>query len=120
MAKITAIVNDLIFMSRIRSAAETVGTTVEFIQNKNQLDHFLDDCELLLVDLENDFMEPVIMIEGLKKNPTTASIKTVGYFSHTNTPLKARALSAGCNEVLSRFEFNSNLKEILQTHLSKL
>jgi CheY-like chemotaxis protein len=115
MAKIVAIVNDLIFMTKIRNAAEHFGLTVGFAGNENQIEHFLKNCKLVIIDLENDFLDSVDLIERLKKDPATASIKTIGYFSHINTPLKADAFSAGCNEILSRFEFNSNLKEILQS-----
>ncbi len=118
MAKIVAIVNDLIFMTKIRNTAEHFGLTVGFVGNKDQIEHLLKDCKLVIIDLENDFLDSMDLIEYLKKNPISASIKTIGYLSHLNTPLKSNAFLAGCNEVISRFEFNSNLKEILQASCS--
>ncbi|HUI31051.1 MAG TPA: hypothetical protein VLX91_12625 [Candidatus Acidoferrales bacterium] len=114
MPKIAAIVNDLNFMTKIRNAAEIVGLTVGFVGNRDQLDHYLKGCDLVIIDLENDFIDPVDLIERIRSNEARASIKLIGYVSHVNTPLKSQAIAAGCNEVLSRFEFNSNLREILQ------
>jgi CheY-like chemotaxis protein len=114
MPQITAIVNDLNFMTRIRNTAESFGLTVGFVGSKDQIDYYLKDCDLLIIDLENDFIEPVELIERIKCSKATASIKLIGYVSHVNTPLKTHASAAGCDEVLSRFEFNSNLKEIMQ------
>lgn len=114
MAKITAIVNDLIFMTKIRNTAETFGLPVGFVGNAEQIDYYLKDCEVVLIDLENDFVDSVDLIERVKANPATSSIKLIAYLSHVKKPLRLQALAAGCDEVLSRFEFNSNLREILQ------
>ncbi len=114
MAKVTAIVNDLIFMTKIRNTAEYFGLSVAFVGSEGQIDHYLTGCELIIIDLENDFVDSLNLIERLKQNPKTTSIKTIGYMSHVNTPLRAQAIAAGCDGVLSRFEFNSNVREILQ------
>ncbi len=114
MAKITAIVNDLIFMTKIRNTAEFFGLTVAFVGIKEQVDHYMEDCELVLIDLENDFIESVDLIERIKSSKKKAPVKFIGYLSHVNTPLKAEAIAAGCDVVMSRFEFNSNIREILQ------
>lgn len=114
MPKITAIVNDLIFMTKIRNTAEYFGLPVAFVGTEAQVDHYLKDCGLVLIDLENDLVDSLSLIERLKNNPDTSSIKLIAYMSHVNTPLRAKALAAGCDEVLSRFEFNSNVREILQ------
>ncbi len=117
MAKIAAIVNDLISMTRIRNTAENVGLHVGFVGTVEQIDHYLKDCEVVLIDLENDLVDPVDLIERVKTNPATSSIRLIAYLSHVDKPLRLQALAAGCDKVLSRFEFNSNLKEILQASL---
>lgn len=115
MADITAIVNDLSFMTKIRNTAEYFGLTAGFVGTEGQIDRYAKDSDLILIDLESDFIDPINIIERLKANPETASTRLIAYLSHTNSPLKAQALAAGCDEVLSRFEFNSNLREILQS-----
>ncbi len=115
MPKIAAIVNDLNFMTKIRSAAEFFGLNVGFVGSKEQLEHYLKDSDLIFIDLENDLVEPIELITRIKSNHMMQKIKLIGYFSHVNAPLKSQAVDAGCDEVLSRFEFNSNIKEILQT-----
>ncbi|HEY9165488.1 MAG TPA: hypothetical protein VIS48_04950 [Candidatus Kryptonia bacterium] len=115
MAKVTAIVNDLIFMTKIRNTAEYFGLSVGFAGTDHQVQFYLKDCALVLIDLENEFLDSLGFVEGLKKNDSTSSIRVVAYLSHVNTPLKAQAIVAGCDEVLSRFEFNSSIREILQS-----
>ncbi len=114
MAKITAIVKDLVFMTKIRNTAEYFGLSVAFAGSEGEVDHYLKDCELILVDLENDFMDSLNLVERLKRDKGTSSIKLIGYLSHVNTPLRVQALTAGCDTVLSRFEFNSSIREIMQ------
>jgi len=114
MAKIAAIVNDLNFMTKIRNMANLFGLKVGFAGSKEEVNHYLKECDLIFIDLENDFIEPIELIERIKSNRETSKVKLIGYLSHVDAPLKAHAKAAGCDEVLSRFEFNSNLKEILQ------
>jgi len=115
MPKVTAIVNDLIFMTKIRNTAEYFGLSVAFAGTEEQVDRYVRDCELILIDLENQFIDSLNLIEKLKSDPATSSIKLIGYMSHLNTPLRARAIASGCDGVLSRFEFNSSVREILQS-----
>jgi len=113
MPKITAIVNDLNFMTKIRNAAEILDVKVGFVGSKEQLEHYLKDSDIIIIDLENDFIESVGLIERIKSDQRMQKMKLIGYISHVNAPLMSHAMEAGCDEVLSRFEFNSNLKEIL-------
>lgn len=114
MARVTAIVNDLFFMTRIRNAAEYFGLTVGFVSSENQIDHYVRDCQLILVDLDSDFLDPLNLVQRLKSNSETASIKLIGYLSRLNSHVRSQASEAGCDSVLSRPEFSSNLKEILR------
>ncbi len=115
MTKITAVVNDLSFMTKIRNTAEYFGISVGFVGGDDQIDRYAKDSELIVIDLESDFIDPVNTIERLKSNPQTSSTRTIAYITHLGSSLKAQALAAGCDEVLSRFEFNANLREILQS-----
>ncbi|MCL5268716.1 MAG: response regulator [Bacteroidetes bacterium] len=118
MVKITAVVNDLAFMTKIRNTAEYFGISVGFVGSEGQIDRYAKDSELIVIDLESDFIDPVNTIEKLKANPQTASTRLIAYISHVNSSVRAQALAAGCDEVLSRFEFSANLREILQSACS--
>jgi len=115
MPKVVAIVNDLMTMTRIRNAAEELGLQVAIVGNESQLDRYARDCELIILDLESDFLNPMDVVTRLKSSADTSKIRLVGFLSHTNNQVKEKALAVGCDDVLSRFEFNSSLKEILQT-----
>jgi PleD family two-component response regulator len=116
MAKITAVVNDLMFMSKIRSVAEQLELEVWFLGNETDMPNILKDCKLVVIDLENDFLDPISIVRRIKEEQANASIRTLGYVSHVNGPIKGEALAAGCDEVISRAEFNLNMKEILQSY----
>jgi CheY-like chemotaxis protein len=115
MPKIAAIVSDLNLMTRIRNAAEPIGLTVGFVGTRDQLDYYLKDYDLVIIDLENDFVEPIELIGKIRSDRSSKRVKVIGYLSRVNAPLRAQAAAAGCDDVLSRFEFRSNLREILRT-----
>ncbi len=115
MAEVTAVVNDLSFMTKIRNTAEYFGLSLGFLTNEKQVDLYLRDCRLFVIDLDCDLFDTFGLVKKVKGDSRTARIRLVAYLAHVNTPSSSRALAAGCDSVLSRLEFNSSLKEILRT-----
>jgi CheY-like chemotaxis protein len=115
MPKIAAIVSDLGLMTKIRNTAESFALTVGFVGSKDQLNYYLKDCDLVIIDLENDIADSVDLIRRIRADRSTTGVRTIGYLSNTNAPLRDQVLAAGCNEVLSRVEISSNLRDILRT-----
>lgn len=103
---------DLLFSSRVESAATKAGVQVKVFGN---LEEFIGEAkqtsaQVALVNL--DAAEgKLASLEGLSKN---ASCKVIGYYSHVNSRLAEEARRIGIGMVLSRGAFASKLEGILK------
>ena len=110
---VLAIVEDLFFRSKIETTAAQVGTPVCVIGAP----HPLPDppggsaWHLVIVDLNRSGNDSVEVIRLLRQALPT--IPMLGYCSHVEVDLQARALQAGCTLVLPRSAFVQRLPELL-------
>lgn len=116
--KIIAILDDLIFSSKIREAANPLGIDLEFIKSPNGLSQKIksEKPSLLIFDLNSKTHNPLQTIKDLKSSPELEDIPILGYLSHVQTELKEEAVKAGCNLVLPRSRFSRELREILMRY----
>jgi len=112
---ILALVDDLMFTSKIRAAAGGNGLSVLFARSKETaLAEMRKEAPTLVVlDLNNPRTDPIGTVEAMKADPKLAGIPTVGFVSHVQTDLIETARRAGVAEVLARSAFSAHLPEIL-------
>ena len=110
-------VDDLLFSSKIRTTGKQVGAELTFARTPAEiLEHARTSRpSMVIFDLNSAKVEPLETIAALKKDPATASIRTIGFVSHVHTELIAAARQAGADDVLARSTFAGNLAEILQS-----
>jgi len=113
---ILAIVDDLMFVSKIRTAAGQSGATVSFVRSSaGALDEMRKAApSLVILDLNNARTDPLGTVRAMKADPALASIPTVGYVSHVQADLIEAARQAGVGEVLARSAFSERLPAILE------
>jgi len=116
--KILAVVDDLLFTVKINDAAKRVGLDVEFLKSERDvLDKAADEKPLLIIlDLNNNSVEPLDLISKLKAHGDLKKISLIGYLSHVQGELKQKAHEAGANIVMARSAFSQNLQQILKRH----
>ena len=112
---ILALLDDLMFSSKIKTAANQLGIRVTFARSS---DSALAEMRaaapsLLILDLNNPRIDPLRTVETMKADPTLASVPTVGFASHVHTDVIEAARRAGVDEVLARSAFSQRLPEIL-------
>ena len=112
MAQLIVFEPDLLFSSRIESAAAKVGFPVKVFDN---LDEFLKEAkqatpQVALVNLDAA-MGRFAALEGVARS---LSCKVVGYYSHVNSSLAAEAQRTGISAVLSRGAFANKLQALLR------
>lgn len=109
MAAIVA-VRDLAFRSKILAAAERLGAGARIAPRGTPLDEAARELGpgLLIVDLG----EPGVIgqVEAAKAAGAT---RVVGFLGHLQEDLRAEALRAGVDEVLTRGQFVRRLDELL-------
>jgi CheY-like chemotaxis protein len=119
-ATVVALVEDLIFLSRIRETAKAVGATVETGDTTNCLASIAKARpQAILLDLNSARLSAVDCVRALKADPATRQIPIVGFVSHVQSDLIAAARAAGCDLVLARSAFSRQLPDLLRRFASK-
>ena len=112
---ILAIVDDLMFVSKIRTAASQLGAAVTFARSSEAAlaEMRKNPPALVILDLNNARTDPLGTVAAMKRDPSLAAIPTMGYASHVQTDVIDLARKAGVDEVLARSAFTQRLAEIL-------
>jgi len=113
---ILALVDDLMFMSKIKTAAAQLGVTLAFVRSPDAAlaEMRKQSPSLVIFDLNNRRADPMGTVAKMKSDPALAAIPTVGYVSHVDTDVINAARHAGVTEVLPRSAFTTRLAEILK------
>lgn len=114
MPSVVVFMDDLMFLSRIRSAAAAQGIPVVSVRKVPDL---LEACRqgahLVLVDL--DARLPVTeAIASVKGDAGLAALPVVGFFSHVHAERGHEARAAGCTWALPRSAFVRQLEGLLR------
>jgi hypothetical protein len=104
MARIAAVVADLMLASRVRTSLEASGHEVE---QESRLPDELDGVDLVVADL--DAVPPELLAE--------LEIPVVGFYQHTDTAMKTRADEAGLSIAVPRSRMVRELPELVERAL---
>jgi DNA-binding NarL/FixJ family response regulator len=107
MARVLALVPDLLFGSRVRGALEAAGHQVELLAGEERLRARLEDAgappaAVLVVDLTDEELDGAAVVESLSSGGSLGPMRTLGFFSHVDTPARERAERAGFDLVVPR------------------
>lgn len=117
---ILAMVDDLLFLSKIQETAKHLGVVVQAAQSEGLPELAVEAAPTaLIIDLNHRSGKASEVLRALKAEARTANIPAVGFVSHVQTELIAAARDAGCDLVLARSAFSSQLPGLLQ-QFSKL
>jgi CheY-like chemotaxis protein len=113
---ILAAVDDLMFASKISTAARQLGADVIFVRSPDDVLEQVRTSrpQLVIFDLNSRRLDPIATIAALKADPDSARVRTVGFVSHVQTEIIEAARRAGVDEVLARSAFTAKLAEILR------
>jgi len=105
VAAIAALVDDLMFLSRIREAAKGPGVEVRAARTVDQLQAAAAGSALIIVDLDSPRLPTAAALAALRGDPTLAALPVVGFFSHVHAERAQAAKQAGVDRVLARSAF---------------
>ena len=111
--KVVAILNDLIFETKIRSTARALGIDITVVRSVAAFDAEPGGIRpsLLIVDLNTAGVDAVAAGNVLTPRPYV-----VAFVSHVDQDLAKQAAEAGADQVMPRSRFTAELPRILQTH----
>ena len=119
--RILFFIEDLFFIAKIQETARKLGVKVAFIKNDKEAIAELtgaveeDRPGLIVFDLNNANAKPLTLIPKLKAK-FKRSTSIVGFLSHLQGDLKAKAVEAGCDTVMPRAAFSQNLPNLLRRY----
>ena len=119
--KIYFFIDDLFFTAKIQETARKLGVKVAFVKNEKEQIAALTGGEeetrpgLIVFDLNNANAKPLTLIPKLKAK-LKKSTSIVGFLSHLQGDLKAKAVEAGCDTVMPRAAFSQNLPNLLRRY----
>ena len=113
---ILAVLDDLMFTSKIKTAAGQLGVAVTFARSAESARTAMEQQtpSLVIFDLNNTRVDPLAIVRAMKANPTLASVPTVGFVSHVQTDVIDAARAVGVTQVMARSAFAQQLGEILK------
>ncbi len=105
---------NLVFLGRVENLAEPLGYDVRRATSETAFwDSFgSSPPALILVDLEGDEAVWGKVLEGIHRQESAKS-RVVAFGPHENVAAMERARSLGCDQVLSKGEFNRDLPKII-------
>jgi CheY-like chemotaxis protein len=112
---VLAVVDDLLFSSKIRAVAERIGAPVRFVRTREAVpgEVLAAKPRLVIFDLDRAPLDPIGAIGALKADPATRGVRLIGFVSHVHADLIAAARAAGVDAVLARSAFVAALPELL-------
>jgi PleD family two-component response regulator len=115
---ILAILDDLLFTSKIRAAASQQHAELRIARSSAAALAEMRQSRpaLVILDLDNPRTDPLGLVAAMKSDPALSAVETVGFVSHVRTDLIEAARRAGVTEILPRSAFASQLAQILANY----
>jgi hypothetical protein len=113
MPTVIALVDDLMFLSRIREAAKGRGLEVQPARTAaDAVAGARAGARLVILDLDSRRLPVSDTLAGLRAEPSLTGLPVVGFFSHVEAQRGRDASAAGCT-VLPRSAFVQKLDTLL-------
>ena len=106
MARVLALVGDLLFASRLQATLGAAGHEVELIPRRPGLEQRLDELSddattVLVIDLTDAELGGVELVQALARE-RPAAVRTLGFYAHVDARTRERAERAGFDRVVPR------------------
>lgn len=107
MARVLALVPDLLFGSQVQGMLAAAGYEVELVGDETRAQDRLGDAgtpviDVLVVDLTTDALDGPALVEALLAEGTLAQTRTLGFYAHVDVSVRERAERAGFDIVVPR------------------
>lgn len=114
MPKLVALVEDLLFLSRIREAGRAKGVEVAAVRGEaDLLAAWRGGARLVLVDADSERLPWRAALAALRAEAGADAIPVIAFVSHVRADLAAAARTAGASRVMARSAFVQELPELV-------
>lgn len=114
MPHVIALVDDLLFLSRIRESARGSGLKVQPVRGAEEaLASARQGASLVLVDADSSRLPWRDAVSALRADAALAAVPVVAFLSHVRADRAEAAREVGCTRVLARGAFVQALPDIV-------
>jgi CheY-like chemotaxis protein len=118
MARVAALIPDLLFGSKVQSALQSAGHEVDLITSELEAWDEVGGIDLLVVDLTSPDVNGVELFETLATGGELHDVRSLGFFAHVEPAVRERALQAGFDLVVPRSRMAREGAELVEGLLS--
>jgi CheY-like chemotaxis protein len=113
--RVVAAVEDLMFKSKILETANVLGIEAAFPRSPEKLvaEARRAPPDLLILDFNSARFEPLTLLEEIKSDSSLKEVPVVGFLSHIQKDLALAARKSGCDRVMARSTFTTDLPKVL-------
>jgi CheY-like chemotaxis protein len=119
MARVAALIPDLLFGSKVQSALAAAGHEVDLITGPVEAWDEVGGIDLLVVDLTSPDVDGVELFETLATAGELSDVRTLGFFAHVQPEVRERALAAGFDQVVPRSRMARDGAQLVQALLAE-
>jgi CheY-like chemotaxis protein len=102
MARVAALIPDLLFGSKVQASLQAAGHEVDLIAGDVEAWDEIGGIDVLVVDLTSDALDGIALFETLAIGGELHAVRTLGFFAHVQPEVRDRALAAGFDQVVPR------------------
>lgn len=114
MARVLALIPDLLFGSRVQSMLVSAGHDVKLLADGHRLGEGSLEGTVLILDLTADLDGPGLLRE-LSEDGSLAGAKTLGFYAHVDVEVRERAEKAGFDLVIPRSRMAREGAKLVET-----
>jgi CheY-like chemotaxis protein len=119
MARVAALIPDLLFGSKVQSALQAAGHEVDLISGAVEAWDEVGGIDLLVIDLTSPDIDGVELFETLAMGGELHAVRTLGFFAHVQPEVRERALVAGFDLVVPRSRMAREGPQLVEGLLTK-
>ena len=119
MARVAALIPDLLFGSKVQSALQGAGHEVDLITGELEAWDEVGGIDLLVIDLTSPDVDGVELFESLATGGELHAVRTLGFFAHVQPEVRERALAAGFDQVVPRSRMAREGAQLVDALLAK-
>ena len=112
---VLAVVDDLLFSSKIRSVAAAAGRPIVFVRKRDDVIAGIREHkpDVVLFDLDRASLDPIGAIREIRSHDDLAHVKLIGFGSHVHVEIFEEARAAGIDAAMARSGFVAALPKIV-------
>ena len=118
MARVAALIPDLLFGSKVQSALQTAGHEVDLITGELEAWDEVGGIDVPVIDLTSPDINGVELFETLATGGELHDLRSLGFFAHVEPEVRERALQAGFDLVVPRSRMAREAAQLVERLLA--